>query len=486
MIFNKDSQKEHTRTYYTKKGIKTVKVNKGNKKDDKLALGIGLGVAGTLGVGYLLRKKLIPKNSVPTNIVKSIPVETFTPKKAPTKVKFPKVTNNIVESKPKYIPENIPDPWLGSVVPTPKPKLELSLDDIIQTRTKSKWRNKKVANNQVESASTKLRSKPKPEQPTRTLIYLGKQAEDSKIKNINNILIKDLRLPLDSIEAIEFKSFMLGNYTDARRHLLPNPKKLNTIRNEGKNLIDKYGLTDNDVIALASYTDNGYVGVNGTLRNQITNEDIIQPASLLTRQINQTLDKLPLYNGNVYRGTRLTKDLIDGYNIGDTITLQGLTSSTKVPINTDNYARHKIVPLGKEYLLGSNVEKYYIPTTKQSNYEPIAKEFGIDTTHKKNELPVKMIIYSKSGRYIPEPLSSTPTDIEVLFKSNSKFKVLKKEQMKEGVWQFTMQELDYDEVISNYYEYNYHIISFNKSRSRKLPMELLGRLNEPLLITKEK
>lgn len=461
MIFNKDSQREHTRTYTTKKGIKTVYVNKGNKKEDnKLGLGIGIGVLGTLGAGYLLRKKLIPKNNVvnvPNNLVKSsqvIPVETFTPKNVTKQVSFPKLDDDFTPrknnpkfpvvdtiSKPKYVPDDIPDPWLDT---TPK-STKLDNPTILKSRNKSSWINRKQSKNIIESKVN--RSKPKNKQPTRTLIYLGKKTDDVKIASKSKTLAEDLRLPLDSTERKRFKDLMLTDIDSPVKYLQPDKTKVMEIYGKGYPVISKYDLDEEDILALASYTEHGYIGVNSLLRGQLTKstDEVKAVSTLLARQLNQTLDKLPNYEGRVYRGTRLEQKVIDSFEEGSVIKLEGFTSASNYPDVLEEYTKKYKHPEGTKTLIGTPAEVKQ--STKQNTFDPIAKSLGVDTTLRTLERQVEIVINSKTGKNIGQLVTSTPTDLEVLFKSNTRFKVIKKVKDK-NKWKLELDEVDYDEVTS--------------------------------------
>ena len=141
-------QQQHTRTYHTKKGTKTVVVNKGEKKKDNNILKLGVGLAALGGLGYLLyrNKSKIAKQSdeilnIPTKKANSVPKQ-YVPELhipnpwdvstvRPSIVNVPKVTNNV--STPKYLPpskyvaEQIDDPWSLPTELTPNTKTNLDV-----------------------------------------------------------------------------------------------------------------------------------------------------------------------------------------------------------------------------------------------------------------------------------------------------------------------------------------------------------------------
>ena len=510
MIFNKDKQKEHTRTYYTKKGIKTVKVNKGNKRDRfrDLVIGTSIGITGTLGLGYLLRKKLLSNKStnlinVPSNTVKSsqvIPVEVpaFTPKNTSKSIQFPKIIEEDftpkkptiitfpkpepIKTKPKYTSEEIPDYWLeqltkesninvsrsvDNIAPINQPKLlssakpKLELDEQIKKKGKFKIINKPKYN--VVELNTRKYSTIKSKSKNRTspIIYLGKNVDESIYLPKSKTLVEDLRLPLDDSESKLFKEYMSDSYKDNRRYLQPNKDKLDLIYKNGSGVIDKYKLDGQDVLALASYTDTGYIGVNGLLRGQLNNstDEVKNISTLLSRQLNQALDKLPIYKGRVFRGTRLTDDILQRMNEGEIVKLDGFLSTSSYLDVLEDYSKKHKIPKGFESLQGTTAEVKQ--TTKQGKYDVIAKELGLSVSSRNTEREVEMYINSISGRKLGQLITSTPTDLEVLFKSNSRFRV-KSKSRKGSKYIIELDELEYDEVTSYNNTYNNYLVQFKK------------------------
>jgi hypothetical protein len=132
-------QQQHTRTYNTKKGFKTVVVNKGKKPEDNnklLKIGVGLAALGGLGLlGYMNRKKIVKNlnNPVPKSPnVATAKVAKTTVSNAAENINYTPPANIAKEYHPplrtkpksksttKYVPESILDPW---DVPTVTPRV---------------------------------------------------------------------------------------------------------------------------------------------------------------------------------------------------------------------------------------------------------------------------------------------------------------------------------------------------------------------------
>jgi hypothetical protein len=240
---------------------------------------------------------------------------------------------------------------------------------------------------------------------------------------------------------------MITDTDSPTKYLQPDKDKVMEIYGKGYPVISKYDLDEEDILALASYTEHGYIGTNSLLRGQLnkSTDEVKEVSTLLTRQLNSTLDKLPNYKGKVYRGTRLNSKTIDSFQEGSVIKLEGFTSASNYSNVIEEYGKKYKHPEGTKSLIGTPAEVKQ--TTKQGTFDRIARELGIDTTLRSIEKQVDIVINSKTGKNIGQLVSSTPTDLEVLFKSNSRFKVISKVKDK-GRWKIELDELDYDEVTS--------------------------------------
>lgn len=145
-----------------------------------------------------------------------------------------------------------------------------------------------------------------------------------------------------------------------------------------KTVIEKYRLSMPEAVSVREYTANGYAKLNTELR--------ANKASLKTRKfealLNRALDKLPNYEGKVWRDVDFPSDILVNYVVGNTIT-----------------------------------EKAFI----SSSY---------DENERFEKRPHRLLIHSKKGKKI-ENISAIVSENEVLFKSNSKFKVIKRIQTKD-------------------------------------------------------
>lgn len=149
---------------------------------------------------------------------------------------------------------------------------------------------------------------------------------------------------------------------------------------------DKYrdcGFSDYELAAIGFYSGSGYIDINQALREKKSSSaSEIQP---VIDAINSGLDKIANHTGLVKRGVDLPEAILAAHCIGCIVTYRAFTSTSK--------------------------EKGF--SGEQS-----------------------FVISSKNGKYIA-PLSSSADEEEVLFKSNTKFKVLNKVGNR-----FTLVEVD--------------------------------------------
>lgn len=164
------------------------------------------------------------------------------------------------------------------------------------------------------------------------------------------------------------------------------------IMEEG-DLEEKYGITLEETTAIVAYVSNGHKELNKALRSGKLTSD----TSEFSRQINSALDKLPTESGTVYRGATLSNDQIESYKPGSTIEEKGFTSTS----NT------------KEGAKGA--------TETQETH-------GKDNTY--------FEIQSKNARFL-SGFSGYEGEEELLFKSNTKFKVISNNGKK-----IVMEEVD--------------------------------------------
>lgn len=142
--------------------------------------------------------------------------------------------------------------------------------------------------------------------------------------------------------------------------------------------IEKYHLSMPEIVAIREYSANGFAKLNTELR--------ANKPSLKTRKfetlLNRALDKLPNYEGKVWRDVDFPNDVLINYVVGNIITEKAFLSSSY-----DEYERFE----------------------KRQH---------------------RLLIHSKKGKKI-ENISAIVSENEVLFKSNSKFKVIKRIQTKD-------------------------------------------------------
>jgi hypothetical protein len=132
-----------------------------------------------------------------------------------------------------------------------------------------------------------------------------------------------------------------------------------------------------DVMAVNNYTSSEYDPINAHLR---WGKEIGKDQDLTIKRTDEALKAMPKFNGTVYRGTKLSQDLIDGYKVGETIT-----------------------------------ERAYVSTSRSKD-----QAFAGNA---------RFVIQSKSGVDVSAS-SNYEKEQEVLIPRNSKFKVLRKRKQK--------------------------------------------------------
>lgn len=305
---------------------------------------------------------------------------------------------------------------------------------------------------------------------------LDRLAKEAKI--IDEQKEKDLRdRPLSESEKVQFLDDIRNpNHKDHRRFLTISPQIWEdriVNKTAANQLIKEYGLDEPEVAALLSYTEYGYVGANELLRGNIKKDTPVgELSSLLTRQFNESLKKLPLFhetkeyeqNKNLHdiydrdkpektifypvqRSSRYPESEIKSWDEGTEITLAGFLSTSQKGIASGQagkqYRQKSVVNEGSEELAETN--PYVRKKTKTGKRDEIIRALGIKEDPK--EKPVVFNISEiKTGRFIPSYLSSTPSDNgEVVFPTNTPFRVISKTWNKEGkFWEINLSELDYN------------------------------------------
>lgn len=301
---------------------------------------------------------------------------------------------------------------------------------------------------------------------------LKRKAEEEAL--INEQKKKDFRdQPLNPEEKARFMSDITDqNLKDARRHLTISKE---TLEQHSKpttpsgQKAKEYGLDEPELASLLSYTAYGYVGANELLRGKLKQDTPVSELSgLLTRQFNEAINKLPLYQETeqfnqakllheqyqnlgedfypIERSALHSQKLIDEWEEGGEIKLHGFLSTSPKGVASstagEQYRKKKVKIAGQESL----PDNISVPeTTKTGKRAEIIRDFGIssDPTEKEVVFKIKDI---KTGRYIDSVLSSThPDGGEVVFPTNTPFKILSKTYNKEkGCWEIALSEIDYN------------------------------------------
>lgn len=130
--------------------------------------------------------------------------------------------------------------------------------------------------------------------------------------------VKEATKPLTASERSAVNRELRGNREAAQRILQQNKSDL------------PRNATLQDIQAIRSYTADGYVGVNGAMRGLQSDPTSAkaQQQRLLARATNQAVSKMPKYSGDLRRDTRLPNSELKNYQVGNTVSFKGITSTT--------------------------------------------------------------------------------------------------------------------------------------------------------------
>ncbi len=156
----------------------------------------------------------------------------------------------------------------------------------------------------------------------------------------------------------------------------------------GLSFVKERNLSKPEAVILREYTGHSAQQINAELRS---NKPSLKALSF-ARILNRALNKLPSYKGNVWRDVNFPEKALAAYSVGEVVTEKGFVSSS-----CDEFER-------------------------------------FDSAR-----PHRLLIHSKNGKVI-EKISVLPLEYEVLFRSGTKFKVLKRTQEK-GYLLIELQEL---------------------------------------------
>ena len=140
--------------------------------------------------------------------------------------------------------------------------------------------------------------------------------------------------------------------------------------------VKKYNLSTKEAVSIRDYTAHSYAKINSQLREDKTTPSIF----MMAKVINNALNKMPSYQGKVWRDVDFPDSVLSSYVVGGIVVEKGFSSSS--------YSDERF-----------------------------------------KKLPHRLLIHSKRGKII-QSLSVLPNEDEVLFKSGTKFKVLKHTQTK--------------------------------------------------------
>ena len=138
-----------------------------------------------------------------------------------------------------------------------------------------------------------------------------------------------------------------------------------------KDAFKNIDLTKEEERAIANYTSEGYRDMNNHLRfGKEVNESVLFDI----KNLESALNKLPNYNGDVFRGFGLPRIESEKLKVGDIFTDNGFFSTTSVPDVTRNFTGGEI-PI--EVRILSNNGKYMGEYTSQIGGDNIAGELEV-------------------------------------------------------------------------------------------------------------
>jgi len=149
---------------------------------------------------------------------------------------------------------------------------------------------------------------------------------------------------------------------------------------------DLKGMSIEEITAIHTFTHDGFLELNSFLRTGKSSASDNKSLIWFSQLIKSALRKLPVYRGWVRRGTKLPDAILDQYRPGKIVSDRAFVSTASK----------------------------YADFEHQEDLSRFAK------------YPHQMLIYSKRGRDV-RLLSDIPMEHEVLFDSNTKFKVLCRE-----------------------------------------------------------
>ncbi len=107
-----------------------------------------------------------------------------------------------------------------------------------------------------------------------------------------------------------------GGFMAAARSLLDTPGAVAAM--------EQHGVTLGEAVAISMYTSQAYVEINGQIRSGNETQEI----TALKEAFVSGLDKLPSFEGTVYRGAHLPKDVGLQHQEGSVVTATGIYSTT--------------------------------------------------------------------------------------------------------------------------------------------------------------
>jgi hypothetical protein len=191
--------------------------------------------------------------------------------------------------------------------------------------------------------------------------------------------------------------------------------------------------------AINKYTAEGYVYMNGAPRGlqEDPNSQRAFEQRVEARMLQRALDKLPNWEGDVIRNTRVPQNQFDkDYQVGKVVRLDGFTSTSSdlSASATANYgSQSKAAAIGKS-------KNQKIEADKASRYDELA------TREKIKALPTaasQQVVYKmrvKSGKKI-DKFSVAPKESEVLLKHGWRGEIKKIETRADGVKVVYLEEV---------------------------------------------
>lgn len=154
-------------------------------------------------------------------------------------------------------------------------------------------------------------------------------------------------------------------FMGAARSLLETPEAVKAMQT--------HGVTLGEAVAISMYTSQAYVEINGQIRSGNETPEVTQ----LKEAFISGLDKLPSFEGTVYRGSHLPKDVGLQHQEGNVVTATGIYSTTQSSDQAFPNANYSITIAVKEGSGGKDIAMFSDKPTEQEVAFPPGTQFRV-------------------------------------------------------------------------------------------------------------